>query len=42
MSGPGCDIVIVARPLTASAAFADLRKAAAVALASLVERVAAT
>jgi ribonuclease P protein component len=41
-SGPGCDIVIVARPHTASAAFADLRKAAAVALGSLAGRVAAT
>jgi len=41
-SGPGCDIVIVARPNTASAPFADLRKAAATALGSLVERVAAT
>jgi ribonuclease P protein component len=39
-SGPGCDIVIVARPQTASAAFADLRKAASVALGSLAERVA--
>ena len=42
VSGPGYDVVIVARPLTASAAFADLRKAAAVALGSLAERVAAT
>ena len=41
-SGPGCDIVILARPHTASAAFADLRKAAAVALGSLAGRVAAT
>jgi ribonuclease P protein component len=40
-SGPGCDIVIVARPETASAAFGDLRKAAALALGSLVERLAA-
>jgi ribonuclease P protein component len=37
---PGCDVVIVARPQTASAAFADLRKAAATALDSLVQRVA--
>jgi ribonuclease P protein component len=36
--GPGCDVVIVARAPTASAAFADLRKAAAGALASLAER----
>jgi ribonuclease P protein component len=42
VSGPGYDVVIVARPLTASAAFADLRKAAAVALGSVAERVAAT
>jgi ribonuclease P protein component len=40
--GPGCDLVIVARPQSASAAFADLRRAAAAALASLAERVAAT
>jgi ribonuclease P protein component len=40
--GPGCDLVIVARPQTASAAFADLRRAAASALGSLAERVAAT
>ena len=40
--GPGCDLVIVARPQTASAAFADLRDAAAVALGSLTARVAAT
>ena len=37
---PGCDVVIVARPQIASAAFADLRKAAATALDSLVQRVA--
>jgi ribonuclease P protein component len=37
-TGPGCDLVIVARPQTASAAFADLRKAAAAALRSLAER----
>lgn len=37
---PGCDVVIVARPQTASATFADLRKAAATALDSLVQRVA--
>jgi ribonuclease P protein component len=40
-TGPGCDLVIVARPQTASAAFADLRKAAGVALGSLAERAAA-
>ena len=40
-SGPGCDMVIVARPHTASAAFADLRKAASAALGSLAERAAA-
>jgi len=40
--GPGCDLVIVARPGTASAAFADLREAAAVALGSLAGRAAAT
>lgn len=38
--GPGCDVVIVARSPTASAPFADLRKAAATALDSLAERVA--
>ncbi len=38
--GPGCDVVIVARAQTASAPFADLRKAAATALDSLAERVA--
>ncbi|HEY8784996.1 MAG TPA: ribonuclease P protein component [Candidatus Limnocylindria bacterium] len=38
---PGCDLVIVARPQAASSAFADLRKAAAVALGSLAERAAA-
>lgn len=37
-SGPGCDLVIVARPQTGSAIFADLRKAAAVALGSFAER----
>jgi ribonuclease P protein component len=36
--GPGCDVVIVARPQTGSAVFADLRKAAAVTLGSLAER----
>ena len=41
-SGPGCDIVIVARPQTASVAFADLREAASVALGSVAERVTAT
>jgi ribonuclease P protein component len=39
---PGCDLVIVARPRAASAAFDDLRKAASVALESFVERAAAT
>jgi ribonuclease P protein component len=39
--GRGYDVVVVARPQTASAAFADLRKAAATALAALAERVAA-
>jgi ribonuclease P protein component len=38
--GPGCDILIVARPQVASAAFGDLRNAAASALESLAERVA--
>jgi ribonuclease P protein component len=37
-NGHGCDLVIVARPETARAAFADLRKAAGVALGSLAER----
>jgi ribonuclease P protein component len=41
-SGLGCDLVIVARAQTASAAFADLRKAARVALGSIAERAAAT
>jgi ribonuclease P protein component len=41
-SGPGCDVVIVARPPTASAAFGDLRTAAAAALGSLAGRLAAT
>ena len=40
-TGPGCDMVIVARPQTASASFADLRKAASAALGSLAERAAA-
>ncbi len=40
--GPGCDLVIVARAQTASAAFADLRRAAAAALGSIAERAAAT
>jgi ribonuclease P protein component len=40
--GPGCDIVIVARPQTASATFGDLRKGAAVALESLAERAGGT
>ena len=34
----GCDLVIVARPQTGSAVFADLRKAAGVALGSVAER----
>ena len=38
VTGPGCDLVIVARPQTASAPFADLRKAASVTLGSLAER----
>jgi ribonuclease P protein component len=38
----GCDIVIVARPRTASAAFGDLRTAASEALGSVRERVRAT
>ena len=33
-----CDVVIVARPQTATAAFADLRRAAAATLGSLAER----
>jgi ribonuclease P protein component len=37
-SGPGCDMVIVARPQTASASFADLRNAANAALGSLAKR----
>ena len=37
--GPGCDVVIVARPQVAAAPFADLRAAAATALASLAQRV---
>ena len=41
-SGPGSDLVIVARPKTASAAFTDLRTAAALALRSLMERAAVT
>jgi ribonuclease P protein component len=41
-SRAGCDLVIVARPQAGSAAFADLRKAAAVALESLSDRLAAT
>lgn len=40
VGGPGCDIVIVARPQIASASFADLRHAAATALDSLAQRVA--
>ena len=38
--GPGCDVVIVARPQIASAAFGDLRIAAATALDSLAQRLA--
>ena len=41
-NGPGCDVVIVARSQTASAAFADLRKAAASAVGSLARHVLAT
>jgi ribonuclease P protein component len=41
-SGLGCDLVIVARAHTASAAFADLRRAARAALGSIAERAAAT
>jgi ribonuclease P protein component len=37
-TGPGRDVVIVARPHTASAMSADLRKAAAMTLGSLAER----
>jgi ribonuclease P protein component len=40
--GPGSDLVIVARSQTASAAFADLKKAAAAALGSLSQPVAAS
>lgn len=39
---PGCDLVIVARAQAASAAFVDLRGAAATALDSLAHRVATT
>jgi ribonuclease P protein component len=42
VNAPGYDLVIVARPQTASAAFADVRKAAASVLGSLAGRVAAT
>ena len=42
VSGPGCDLVIVARPHAASAVFADLRAAASLSLGSLAARVAAT
>jgi ribonuclease P protein component len=41
-NAPGSDLVIVARDRTGSAAFADLRKAAAAALGSLVQRAAAS
>jgi len=41
-SGPGCDLVIVARPPTGTAPFAELRKAAAGALGSVAHRLAAT
>jgi ribonuclease P protein component len=37
-SGRGCDMVIVARPQTATAAFAELRTAAAAALGSVADR----
>ena len=39
-NGPGCDLVIVARPQTASAAFGELRTSAVTALDSLVRRLA--
>ena len=42
VSGPGCDLVVVARPHTGSAVFADLRTAAAVSLGSLAARVTVT
>jgi ribonuclease P protein component len=38
--GPGCDVLIMARPQSATAAFGDLRTAAATALESLARRVA--
>jgi ribonuclease P protein component len=40
--GPACDMVIVARPQTASTAFGELRKAAAAALDTVAERVVRT
>jgi ribonuclease P protein component len=40
-TGPGSDLVIVARPGTSTVAFTELRQAAAVALRSLAERAAA-
>ncbi|OLC11084.1 MAG: hypothetical protein AUH39_00425 [Chloroflexi bacterium 13_1_40CM_67_9] len=40
--GPGCDLVIVARPQIASAAFGEIREAASGALASLTLRVSVT
>jgi ribonuclease P protein component len=40
--GPGSDLVIVARPQTGSAPFADLKKAAATALGALAQRAAAS
>jgi ribonuclease P protein component len=40
--GPGCDVVIVARPPTATAPFAELRRAVAGALESLSRRSVAT
>lgn len=40
--GRGADMVIVARPQTAAAAFAELRRAAAVVLGSIADRGAAT
>lgn len=40
--GRGFDIVIVVRPQTAAAAFADLRRAAATALGSLAQHAGAT
>jgi ribonuclease P protein component len=41
-NGPGCDVVVVARPPVATAAFGDIRKAAATAVGSVAGRLAAT